>query len=127
MCSAPSIVEVVPTSPTTAKVTLGVPPGTGPVDSYKTTACPKNGGACITATCLTAECTVHGLVPGTTYVVTAVAIIDGKPVPTSNTAEVSTPPAGAPALISADDTSSTTAYAVAQPPQGVTFTQVLTL
>jgi hypothetical protein len=55
--------------------------------------------------------------------VTADAIIDGKPVPTTNTAEFSTPPAGAPALTMADDTGPTTAQATAEPPAGVTFTQ----
>lgn len=113
-----------PTSPTTALVTLDVPAGSGPVDSYLVTACPKSGGSCITATCKTIKCTVPGLMPGTTYNVTADAIIDGQPVPTSNSAEVSTPPAGAPSLTGADDTSSTTARATARPPAGVTFIEV---
>lgn len=113
-----------PTSPTTVLITLDVPAGSVPVDSYKVTACPKSGGACVPATCKTSVCAVPGLVPGTTYTVTADAIIDGQPVPTSNSAEVSTPSAGAPSLTKADDTSSTTAHATARPPASVTFTEV---
>ena len=125
LCSAPSIVDANPTSPTSAEVTLNPPANAGPVDSYQVSMCPTTGGSCVTATCKTTVCEVAGLKPGTTYDVTADAIIAGKPVPTSNTAEVTTPPAGAPTLTSADDTSSTTAQATAEPPApaGVTFTQ----
>lgn len=122
-CSAPSIVDARPTGPTTALVFLDVPTGSGPVDSYQVTACPKSGGPCVTATCKTAQCTVPGLAPGTTYNVTAAAIINGQPVPATNTVEVSTPPAGAPVLARADDTSATSAQATAKPPPGAAFTQ----
>lgn len=124
VCRALSIVDARPTSPTTVDVILNPPAGSGPVDSYQVTACPDNDGTCIRATCKTAECTVAGLTPGTSYTVTAVAILDGQPLPTSNTVAVSTPLPGAPALTSANDLSSTTAQATAEPPPGVTFTQV---
>jgi hypothetical protein len=123
VCSAPSIVDANPSSPTSAEVTLNPPANAGPVDSYQVSLCPITGGDCITATCKTTVCEVPGLKPDTTYEVTADAIIAGKPVPTSNTVEVTMPPAGAPALTSADDTSSTTGYATAEPPAGLTFTQ----
>lgn len=116
--------DAVPTSPTTAEVQLNPPATGGPVDSYKVTLCPQPSGTCVTATCPTADCEVPGLTPGTTYDVTAEAIVGGKPVPVSNSAEVTTPVLGAPALTSAVDTSSTTGHATAEPPPGVTFTQV---
>ena len=120
---APSIVDAVPTSPTTATVTINPPTGGGAVDFYQVTACPTTGGSCVTATCDTVICTVPGLAPNTPYTVTANAIVDGKPVPTSNKVELTTPQAGAPALTTADDTSPTTASVVAEAPAGAIFTQ----
>ena len=121
--SAPSIVDATPTSPTSVEVTLNPPTNAGPVDSYEVKVCPTTGGDCVVTTCKTAVCTVPGLQPNTPYTVTADAIIDGQRVPTSNTAEVTTPQAGAPALTSVADTSITTAKATAEPPAGATFTQ----
>ena len=123
MCSAPSIVVAAPTSPTAAEVTLNPPANSGPADSYQVSACPTAGGACITATCSSPECAITGLRPNTPYTVTADAIVGGRPVPTSNAVELTTPQAGAPALTSAGEASSTTALVIAKPPQGVTFTQ----
>lgn len=123
-CSAPSIVAAVPTSPSAIEVTLNPPADSGPVDFYKVTACPVSSSECVTATCKTAQCVVPGLLPGTAYNITADAIVDDQPLPTSNSVQASTPPAGTPALISANDLSSTTAQAVADPPPGVSFTQV---
>ena len=111
-----------PTSPTSAEVALNPPANAGPVEYYNITLCPVGGGTCVNATCPTINCPVPGLAPETTYTVTANAIIAGQPVPASNTAEVTTPPTGAPTLTSADDTSSTTGYATATPPPGVNFT-----
>lgn len=123
-CSALSIVNAVPSSPTAIEVTLDPPANSGRVDYYKVTACPESSSECVTATCKSTQCMVPGLTPGTAYNITADAWVKGQPLPTSNSVEVSTPPAGAPALISADDLSSTTAQAVAEPASGVTYTQV---
>lgn len=119
---SPIVVDAVPTSPTSATVLLNPPAGsTAPVDSYIVTLCPAGStSGCVTQTCLSASCPVTGLVPGTSYDVTAVAVIGGQTTPVSNTAALAMPPAGAPALVSADDTSSTTASVTARPPPGTT-------
>ena len=97
---------------------------TRPVDAYIVTLCPTSGGACINATCPTSHCPVGGLQLGTTYDVTAVAIINGVPTPPSNSEEMTTPRSDAPALTGADDTGPTTATASATPPPNTAYTSV---
>ena len=121
---SPVVAFADPTGPTTANVVLNPPTTGGPVDSYILTLCPTTEGACITRTCPTSHCPVDGLQPGTSYDVTAVAIVGGVSTPPSNARKLSMPPTGAPALTTVEDTGPTTATATATPPPNTTYTSV---
>ena len=125
-CRAPVIVSAQPTSPTTAAILLNPPAAGGPVTSYEVKLCPSAPatGPCITKSCPTASCSVTGLTPGATYIVSAAAVVGGVRVPASNTLPLTMPAADRPTLISAVDTSATTANTTAAPPRGATYTQV---
>ena len=87
------VVDVQATSPTSVDVNVSPAPGTsGP---YTITAVPVGGGTPITVTCPTADCSLTGLAPGTTYEVT-VAGKDGNGNPTAPSAvdTVTTPKPG---------------------------------
>ena len=74
--------------------------------------------------CPTISCPITGLAPGTTYIVSAEAIVGGGRVPASNTLPLIMPDNNTPTLISATATGSTTGAATAAPPPSVTYTQV---
>ena len=77
------VVDVQATSPTSVDVNVSPAPGTsGP---YTITAVPVGGGTPITVTCPTADCSLTGLAPGTTYEV-AVTGTDGNGNPTAPSA-----------------------------------------
>lgn len=70
------------------------------------------------------KCQAGGLTPGMQYVVTATAVSGGVSSPAANALLLTMPAAGAPSLVSAVDTSSTTGSATASPPAGVVYNRV---
>ena len=125
-CRSPILAAGDPTSPTTASILLNPPTSGGLVTSYEVQLCPAPpaGGACISKPCATVNCRVTGLVPGATYIVSAVAIVGGIRVPASNTLPLVMPSNDSPTLISVAATGSTTGAATAAPPPGAVYTQV---
>lgn len=125
ICSSPAV-DATPTSPTSATVAITPPPAAdGPWPSYKVTACPVGGGACITTTCTTpASCPLTGLTPGTTYAVTAQGVRpDGTTSPPSDEDIITTPSSLGVKLTIAEATGATTGLATATPLPGDTFAQ----
>jgi len=119
-------VDATPLTPTTATVAITPPPAAdGPWPSFKVTACPIGGGACITTSCTTpASCPLTGLTPDTTYAVTALGVRpDGSTSPPSNEDIITTPSSLGVRLTSAEPTGATTGLATATPLPGVTFPQ----
>ena len=115
---APEITSATADSPTTAIVGIE-PPTEGPLPtSYTVTLTPVGGGSPITVTSPTPIVDFSGLVPNTTYTVTAVATLPGGAVvPVEGTRTVSTP-AGptSPAITTAVPSGPTTGSVTIKPP-----------
>ena len=98
-CRAPAIngIDAQATGPTTAEATIY--PSAGITGPYTLTAIPVGGGTPITVTCATADCTLTGLKPGTTYDIIGTGTSpSGAPTPASPPQTVTTPAAGSPAV-----------------------------
>ena len=136
-----------PKSSTAATIVLNPPAGDVVVEKYILNLCllptPAKSGRRLTqspATCAdspcpgqvcpkvvecpTIQCDVTGLVEGGQYSVTAEAVVGGKKRPVANSVPLAMPQPGAPTLITAIDTGSTTGTALASPPDGVTYSMV---
>jgi hypothetical protein len=125
-CRSPILAAGNPTSPTAANILLNPPTSGGLVTSYEVQLCPAPpaGSACVRKSCATVNCRVTGLLPGATYIVSAVAIVGGIRVPASNTVPLVMPSSDTPTLTSVAATGSTTGAATAVPPPGAVYTQV---
>jgi hypothetical protein len=79
----------------TGSVGVQVSPAPGTGGPYTVTAVPVGGGSPVTASCPTADCTVSGLAPDTTYAVTVSGRDgNGNPTPPSAVDAVTTPKPG---------------------------------
>lgn len=125
-CSGVSIASATATNPTSASFLLSPPASGVIISTYRVTACPTDGGACVTQACITVNCLVDALSPGTTYTATASATSTSSAaaLPVSNRVTFTMPLAGGPALTSAQVLSSTTAVVTANHPAGVTYNSV---
>ena len=122
---APTVASADPTGPTTALVRL-TPPTTGqPPSLYIVRVCLKAvPTSCATRNSSSILCPLAGLAAGSDNVVSATAVIAGRLVPASNSLPLRMPTRGAPTLLSAEATTSTTGAATASVPSGATFARV---
>ena len=100
------------------------PPTNGAdVSYYNVTVClADQPTVCQTERCQGAVCSFRNLLPGRRYTSTAIAVLPGgQVVPASNSLPFTMPPLGAPALIDAQATGTTSGKAVATVPAGTTF------
>lgn len=101
------------------------PPTSGvEVAYYNVTVClaDQPGVGCQTQKCQGLVCSFSGLLPGRTYTSTAVAVLpSGAVLPASNSVPFDMPSPGAPTLVDAQPTGTTSGKAAATVPSGITF------
>ena len=121
--SAPTIPLARPTSETQATVVVNPPASSADVSYYNVTVClADQPTACQTERCQGTVCNFRTLLPGRRYTSTAIAVLaGGEIVPASNSVPFTMPDPGAPSLIDAQATGTTSGKAVATVPAGTTF------